>query len=70
MEANLIAQVRQYAADHYTDGGWDVLVECWDDSDIADAIGKATTLRGALRKLSAVIDVYSDHQANARNSTF
>lgn len=62
----LIAEVRQYALDHYNDGGWDFIVEAWDDEAIADAIKGAKTLRGAVRKLKPIIDVYADRQAEAR----
>ncbi len=67
---DLIAAVRAHAEAHYEDGGWDVVVECWSDKDIADHIKGATTLTGALRKLSGVISVYADRQADARNSAF
>lgn len=68
--ASLVAEVRAYATDHYTDGGWDVIVECWSDADIAHAIGGATTLLGARRKLATVVSVFADHEADARNSAF
>lgn len=66
----LIAAVKAHAIAHYNDGGWDVIVECWEDADIANAIGGARTLAGALRKLAPFIDVVSDRQADARNSAF
>lgn len=68
--ASLIAEVRAYATEHYEDGGWDVIVECWEDRDIAKAIAGATTLLGARRKLSAVVSIFADHEADARNSAF
>ena len=34
----MISGVRKHALDNYTKGGWDYLVECWDDSDIIEAI--------------------------------
>jgi hypothetical protein len=66
----LVAQVKAYALDHYDKGGWDILVEAWEDWQVAEAIAGASTLRGALRKLSAVVGAYSDQQADARNSAF
>jgi len=34
----LIAAVRAHAEQHYNEGGWDFLVECWDDDYIAQEI--------------------------------
>jgi len=66
----LVAAVKAHALAHYEDGGWDVIVECWEDEDIVRQIGQARTLRGALSKLSPFVDVMSDRQADARNSAF
>lgn len=30
--------IRKHAKEHYAEGGWDILVECYDDSDIYDMI--------------------------------
>jgi hypothetical protein len=70
MNTELIAQIKAHALAHYEDGGWDVIVECWSDEDIAETIGKATTLRGALKKIRDIVSVYDDRQADARNSAF
>jgi len=66
----LVAEVRAHAEAHYEDGGWDVIVECWEDADIEAAIGGARTLGGAIRKLHDVVSVYADRQADAHNSAF
>lgn len=66
----LVQDVKVFALDHYNDGGWDVIVECWSDAEIADQIGKATTLKGALKKFEFLVDVWSDQQADAINSVF
>lgn len=66
----LIEQVKAYALEHYEDGGWDVVVECYDDAMIAEVIGKARTLKGALAKFKTVVSIYADRQADARNSAF
>jgi hypothetical protein len=66
----LIAAVKAHALDHYEDGGWDVIIECWDDEQIAEQIGDAKTVQGALRKFEGVVGVYADREADARNSAF
>jgi hypothetical protein len=66
----LIDQVKNHAAEHYGDGGWDVIVECWEDLDIAFAIDGCKTLEDAIQVLSAPVDVWKDRQADAINSAF
>lgn len=61
----LVEQVKAHATEHYADGGWDVVVECWDDAEIAEQIGKARTLAGALAKFKPVVGVWADRQADA-----
>jgi hypothetical protein len=66
----LVQALKDYAIAHYNDGGWDVVVECWGDAEIAEQIGKATTLKGAIKKFEWLVDVWSDKQADAINSAF
>lgn len=65
----LVAAVRTHAVANYDKGGWDVIVECWDDEQIAEQIGRARTLKGALAKFDTLIDVWSDRQAEADYQT-
>ena len=66
----LVQAVKAYAHDHYNDGGWDVIVECWTDDEIAEQIGRTTSLAGALKKFAWLVDVWADRQADAVNSAF
>jgi hypothetical protein len=65
----LVAAIKAYALKHYEDGGWDVVIEAWTDEQIAETIGKASTLRGAIWKMNRIVAVYADRQADARNSS-
>ncbi len=66
----LVRAIKDHALVHYEDGGWDVVVECWDDAEIAETIGEAGTIAEALDAFAPLIDVWSDRQADARNSAF
>jgi hypothetical protein len=66
----LIDAVKAHALAHYQDGGWDVIVETYDDGMIAEQIGKARTPAGAIRKFAPLVDVWADRQADAINSAF
>lgn len=67
---DLVAAVQAHALDHYEDGGWDVVVECFEAADIAAQIDGATTLAEALARFEVQVDVWADRQADARNSAF
>lgn len=63
----LLSKVRGYALGHYDCGGWDVIVECWSDAELAEAITPAETIEQALYNtpLAACVDVWADRQADA-----
>jgi hypothetical protein len=62
--SELVAAVKAHAAANYANG-WDVIVECYDDAEIAKVIGRARTLKGAIAKFASVVDVVSDRRAAA-----
>lgn len=49
--AEKIAAVRKHAEENYSRGGWDYVVECYSDKDIAERIGRATTVAGAIKNV-------------------
>lgn len=50
--AELVKHVKAHALRNY-ERGWDTVVECYSDEDIAKVIGSATTERGAMAKMRA-----------------
>jgi hypothetical protein len=66
----MIRDVRAYAAAHYETGGWDVLVECWEDADIEKEIGGARTTQGAIRKCAETLGVIKDYGDDIRATAF
>jgi hypothetical protein len=56
----LIEGVRAHARRNYNKGGWDILVECWDDKDIGAQIMDGDTLPRAIARIKRVLnDVHS-----------
>ncbi len=47
----LVEAVKAHALDHYEEGGWDYVVECFSDEEIAEDIGRARTVEGAIKKV-------------------
>jgi len=62
--SEFVAAVRKHAEANYDKGGWDVLVECMDDQEIAKWIGRARTVKGAVRNVWQLISVYAERQAD------
>lgn len=70
MTNTLVDFIKAHALANYEAGGWDVVVECFDDAEIAATIGGAQTEAEAIDKFSFMVDVWADRQADARNSAF
>lgn len=47
----LIEAVKAHALENYETGGWDFVVECWEDSDIAEEIEGCTTEAEAIARV-------------------
>lgn len=67
---NLVQQIKAHAALNYNEGGWDVLVECYTDAEIATLIEGASTFEEAVAACEDVVDIYADREADAENSAF
>lgn len=63
--AQLVKAVKEHAVANYEQGGWDVIVECWEDAQIADHIEGAASVEEAIAKFKDLIEVWSDQQAEA-----
>lgn len=46
---NLVKAVKQHALEHYGREGWDYIVECWSDGEIAEAVKHCRKVNTALR---------------------
>lgn len=68
----LAPAIYKYAEDHYTDGGWDVIVECWTLDMIEEYLIKrgVRTFAEAIAAMKDLVDVWADQQADAINSAF
>ena len=60
----LLAAVRAHAMVNY-ENGWDFIVECFDDAELADYIAPATTLAQVIEAVAPVVEVYQERQADA-----
>ena len=59
--------IYNYAQEHYDDGGWDVIVECWTINDIANSLRDDETQEEALESFRRVAEVHAEREADAIN---
>lgn len=63
--AVMVAAVRKHAKANYNSGGWDFVVECWEDSDIRDVILDApiaTSVEDVIRLVGEIVAVSDDRR--------
>jgi len=59
---DLIDAVKSHAYENYERGGWDYVIECLTNDDIARIISKRRSVRGAI----AAVKIYADWHCEAR----
>ena len=62
--------IYDYAVEHYNDGGWNVIVECWTINDIMERIEDGQSKEDALKSFESVVDVWAERQSDAVNSAW
>ena len=67
---DLIAAVRAHALENYQTDGWDFVVEAWGDTDIADAVGRATTPEGAIAAVLETTRLLDEQRSEVRAEIF
>ena len=60
--------VRAHALENYNKGGWDILVECWSDGEIAQNIGTAKTTTGAIRNVSRAVGNIDSYRSDIQGA--
>lgn len=68
----LLDAVKAHALKNYNKDGWDFLIECHDDAEVREAIGNASTLRGAIAKVRAefALSLHDEMRSAARAEAF
>jgi len=64
------AAVKDYALAHYETDGWDYVVECYSDAEIADVIKTARTAAGAVKMMRAQVKPRADYRADIQAERF
>jgi hypothetical protein len=62
----LVAAVRAHAIANYNKGGWDYIVECWEDEDIEKEIVGCRKPAGAIKKVGQCAKALGDYRDEVR----
>jgi hypothetical protein len=60
-----VAAVKDHALAHYTEG-WDTVVECWTDEEIAAEIAGAKSAAAAIKRMGVIVDIIEDRRTENR----
>ena len=63
-------RIRQHATIHYTEDGWDILVECWTDEYIAEHYRGCKTYEEAVVAISNVLATMDGYRSEVQAEAF
>lgn len=73
----MVEAVKAHALKNYEKNGWDFLVECWSDAEIAEEINyesdyakKATTVAQAVKKIGKILRIQDERRREVRAEIF
>ena len=66
--AELVAAVKEHANKFYKQNGWDFIVECWSDSEIAEAIDGCRSKRAAIAKVRETAKLLAERRTEINNA--
>jgi hypothetical protein len=66
--AELVAAVKAHATANYESGGWDIIVECWSDAEIEEAIAGATSIKQAIAKVERTASLLGEQRAEIKST--
>ena len=70
-EQDFICFVKQYAMDNYSNGGWDEVVEAWDNGDILEYFSDANgNDKKAFREIAKTVKLRHEYANEIRSTAF
>jgi len=57
MTDTLVQAVKDHARRNYNFGGWDFVVECWSDEDIAKEVAGCKTAKQAINRIGRIVGI-------------
>ena len=65
---NWIDRIREHAATHYEEDGWDILVETWMDEDIIEIIDECESYEEAVYALVDILSTLDEYREDMDES--
>lgn len=62
--------LRQHATTHYTENGWDILVECWTDEYIVEQYSGCKTYEEAIIQISETLAIMDSWRSEIQAEAF
>jgi hypothetical protein len=69
-EKELIQEVKRHAIKNYNNGGWDYIVECFDDEDIAEIIKGKRSVKAAISAVKRHADILEERRIEVTSEIF
>lgn len=69
-QAEKVRAVREYAVENYARDGWDYVVECWEDDEIAEAVSGEETTDGAIRAIGRACALFAERERETKAEVF
>jgi hypothetical protein len=68
--AEKVAAVKAHARANYNSDGWDILVECYEDDEIAREVANEPTIQAAISKIRWLMDEVNCRRADIQAERF
>lgn len=66
----LVQAVKDHALANYEADGWDFIVECYTDEELAELIGKVRSVKSAIAKCRSVVKTQADHRSEIQATAY
>ena len=67
---DFVKAVKSHALANYNKDGWDYVVECWSDAEIAEEIKGCKTEREAISRMHKIVKAQDDYRSDIQGSAF
>lgn len=62
--------VKAYALANYNKDGWDYVVECWGDKEIAEEIQGCKTEKEAISRMRKIVKMQDEYRSDIESTAF
>lgn len=68
----MVAAVKAHAEKNYSEGGWDYVVECWDDAEILSVIAEehVSTVEAAVTVVGEIVGLLDERRRDVEAEIF